>query len=114
VLPQESIYDIGPKTMRHYATFLRHAATVVWNGPMGFIERRPFRHGSLVIAELVATRAKGRAFGVVGGGESLSVLDQTRLTEYVDFISTGGGAMLELLSGRKLPGLEALRHRQRR
>lgn len=106
--PIESIYDIGPKTMRHFSMFLRKARTIVWNGPMGMIEQRRFRHGSLVVAEMIAARSKGKAFGVVGGGESLAVLDETGMAKHVDYISTGGGAMLEYLSGQELPGLKAL------
>src|SRR3989338_6422793 len=106
--PTESIYDIGPKTMRHFAMFLRKARTIVWNGPMGMIEQRRFRHGSLVVAEMIAARSKGKAFGVVGGGESIAVLNETGMAKHVDYISTGGGAMLEYLSGQELSGLKPL------
>jgi phosphoglycerate kinase len=106
--PEESIYDIGPKTMRRFSMFLRKAKTIVWNGPMGMIEQRRFRHGSLVIAEMIAARSKGEAFGLVGGGETIAVLNETGMAEHIDYISTGGGAMLQYLSGQELPGLKPL------
>lgn len=108
VKPQEVIYDIGPKTMRHFSAMIRRARTIIWNGPMGLVEERRFRHGSLVIGEMIAARSKGKAFGVVGGGETIAVLRETGMAEHVDYISTGGGAMLEYLSGVTLPGLQAL------
>ena len=107
--PTESIRDIGPQTMRLFSSFIRRAKTIIWNGPMGLIEQRSFRHGSLVVAEMIAARSKGKAFGLVGGGESISVLNETGMAEYVDYVSTGGGAMLEYLSGQSLPGLKCLK-----
>jgi len=102
------IYDIGPETIRLYAKYIKKAQTIVWNGPMGFFTIKPYRIGSLSIARLVASRSKGKAFGVIGGGETLQVMDLTKMGEYVDLISTGGGAMLEFLAGNKLPGLKYL------
>ena len=106
--PPEVIYDIGPQTMRRFSMFLRRAKTIVWNGPMGLIEQRRFRHGSLVVGEMIAARSKGKAFGLVGGGETIAVLSETGMAEHVDYISTGGGAMLEYLSGQELAGLKPL------
>lgn len=109
VAKNEIIYDIGPETIRLFASVVRQARTLIWNGPMGLIEIPKFSHGSEAIARLVATRSRGVAFGIVGGGESLEVLHRTNMQQDVDFCSTGGGAMLKFLAGNKLPGIEALR-----
>lgn len=103
-----SIYDIGPETIRLYAEYIKKAQTLVWNGAMGYFEQRPYHHGTLAIARLVASRAKGKAFGVIGGGETLQAMEMVKMSEFVDLVSTGGGAMLEFLSGKKLPGLKHL------
>lgn len=105
----EAILDVGPATIRLYAGYIKKAKTVVWNGAMGYFEQKPYHHGTLAIARLVASRSKGKAFGVIGGGETLQAMDMVGMGEYVDLISTGGGAMLEYLGGKKLPGIEALR-----
>ncbi len=103
-----AILDIGPATIRAYAQQLKSAATIVWNGPMGKFEQPPFHHGSVILARLIATRSSGRAFGVVGGGETLAILAQTEMARYIDHVSSGGGAMLAFLAGEKLPGLTPL------
>ncbi len=98
-------YDIGPETIRLYAQCIKEAKTVIWNGPMGMFEEERFRQGTLAVARLVAEMSSGRAFGVVGGGETVSALKQTKMLEHVDWVSTSGGAMLAYLAGEKLPGL---------
>ena len=103
-----AILDIGPRTISAYASFLRSAQTIVWNGPLGWFESPRFAHGTLALGRLIAARSKGKVFGVVGGGESVTALRQTGLEDCVDHVSTGGGAMLEFLEGRALPGIEAL------
>ncbi|MCX6779165.1 MAG: phosphoglycerate kinase [Candidatus Magasanikbacteria bacterium] len=103
-----AIYDIGPHTVRAWAEIIKKANTIIWNGPMGFFEQHPFDKGSLSIAYLVGARSKGPAYGIVGGGETLAVMARSKMVQYVDHISTGGGAMLEYLSGKKLPGLQSL------
>ncbi|MDD2656630.1 MAG: phosphoglycerate kinase [Patescibacteria group bacterium] len=103
-----AIYDIGPKTIQEYAKYIKKAKTIVWNGAMGYFEQHPYENATYSIARLVATRSKGSAFGVVGGGETLLSLEAVKMSEYVDHISTGGGAMLEFLSGKKLPGVKIL------
>jgi phosphoglycerate kinase len=108
VRPGEHIVDIGPATMRAYAAAIKEARTIVWNGPMGIHEIRRFANGSLILARVIASRSSGRAFGVVGGGDTLPVLAKTGMGEYVDHVSTGGGAMLDFLGGKTLPGLEPL------
>ncbi|MDP3900282.1 MAG: phosphoglycerate kinase [bacterium] len=101
-------FDIGPETIRLYSRYLKKAKTIIWNGPMGMFENDHFKHGTLAIARVVASVSSGKAFGVVGGGETVSALKQTKMLDYVDWISTGGGAMLAYLAGDKMPGLEGL------
>ncbi|MFA4831126.1 MAG: phosphoglycerate kinase [Patescibacteria group bacterium] len=102
------IYDIGPETIRLYAKYIKQAKTIVWNGAMGYFEQKPYDAGTLAIARLVASRSKGKAFGVIGGGETLQAMDLVGMKEDVDLVSTGGGAMLEYLAGKELPGIAAL------
>ncbi len=97
--------DIGPASASDYAGRIAGAGTVLWNGPMGAFELPPFEAGTRTVAEAVAASP---AFTVVGGGDSVAALVQFGLTEEVDWASTGGGASLELLEGRDLPGVEAL------
>jgi phosphoglycerate kinase len=97
--------DIGPRTAEDYATAVRRAGTVFWNGPMGAFELEPFAGGTRAVAEAVAA-APGRT--VVGGGDSVAALRAFGLADRVDWLSTGGGASLELMEGRPLPGVEAL------
>jgi phosphoglycerate kinase len=97
--------DIGPRTRGIYAHEIAAARTVLWNGPMGAFELEPFAAGTRAVADAVA-RASGVT--VVGGGDSVAALAELGLTDRVDHVSTGGGALLELIEGRPLPGLEAL------
>jgi phosphoglycerate kinase len=97
--------DIGPRTAESYAQAIAGAATVFWNGPMGAFELEPFSSGTRIVAEAVAA---AEATTVVGGGDSVAALDQIGLTPRITHVSTGGGASLEFLEGRPLPGVEAL------
>ncbi|HXF32210.1 MAG TPA: phosphoglycerate kinase [Solirubrobacterales bacterium] len=97
--------DVGPKTGALYADAIGKAGTVLWNGPMGAFEMEPFAGGTRAVADAVAA-APGKT--VVGGGDSVAAMVQFGLQDKVDWLSTGGGASLELLEGKKLPGVEAL------
>ena len=97
--------DVGPRTAGAYADAIGRAGTVFWNGPMGAFELPPFAAGTRTVAEAVAA-APGTT--VVGGGDSVAALQAFDLTDKPDWVSTGGGASLELIEGRKLPGIEAL------
>jgi phosphoglycerate kinase len=97
--------DIGPRTAVAYGEAVEVAGTVFWNGPMGAFELEPFSGGTRAVAAAVAA-APGRT--VVGGGDSATALNEFGLASEVDWLSTGGGASLELMEGRELPGVEAL------
>ena len=98
--------DIGPKTRAHYASILARAKTVFWNGPMGVFEREAFAQGTFAVARAIA---ESEAKSVVGGGDSASAIKKAGLLDAITHVSTGGGASLEFIEGRKLPGVEALR-----
>jgi phosphoglycerate kinase len=97
--------DIGPQTRAAFAQVLRGSKTVVWNGPMGVFELPPFREGTLAVARAVA---ESGATSIVGGGDSVAAVTQAGLADKMSHISTGGGASLEFLEGRELPGVAAL------
>lgn len=105
----EAILDIGPETIGLFASYIKEAKIIIWNGALGYFEQPPYDIGTKSIARLVAARSKGKAYGVIGGGETVQVMDQVHMSQYIDLVSTGGGAMLEFLSGKNLPGIDALR-----
>lgn len=100
--------DIGLTARFEYADHLKGAGTVLWNGPMGVFEMEAFAHGTKAMAKAVADVTRQGAFSLIGGGDSAAAIEQSGLADEVSFISTGGGAMLELLEGKTLPGVAAI------
>ena len=100
--------DIGPKTIETYKQKIAGAKTIVWNGPMGVFEMPAFAKGTLAIAKAVAEATTHGATSIIGGGDSVAAAQQSGVSDKISHISTGGGASLEFLGGRKLPGVEAL------
>ena len=104
----DMILDIGPATARAYASLLREAGTIVWNGPIGVFEFDAFANGTRAVAEAIAA---SKAFSIAGGGDTLAAIAKFGVTGKVGYISTGGGAFLEFLEGKKLPAVEILEQR---
>lgn len=103
---KEMILDIGPETCRLFAEIIGEAKTIFWNGPMGLAEVEKFSAGSKVVAKAIV---RAGAYKVIGGGDAVAVLDKLGLSKKINHISTGGGAMLEFLAGKELPGIKALK-----
>lgn len=104
----ETIVDIGPESMKLFGAYIKRAKTLMWNGPMGIFEEEASRWGTLFVARAVASKSSGKAFGVVGGGETIEALKLTQMEKDIDWISTGGGASLTYLAGEAMPGLTGL------
>ncbi len=100
--------DSGPKTSEEYTKALAGAKTVIWNGPMGVFEYDDFAQGTLAVAKAVAKATEEGATSIVGGGDSVAALKKTGLTDKISHVSTGGGATLEFLEGKEMPGIAAL------
>ena len=102
---EEECFDIGPETVGIFSEILKEAKTVVWNGPLGLVEEKEFQEGSKRIAQTII---RGGSKSIIGGGDTIKFLDEQKWLDYFDFVSTGGGAMLEYLAYKSLPGIEAL------
>lgn len=103
-----TLVDIGPLTVNAYSNYIKKAETLVWNGPMGMFEVKDYSHGTVALARLVAARSAGKVLGVIGGGETIEAVRKTKMERYIDWISTGGGAMLSFLGGEDMPGIKPL------
>ncbi|MDR2875250.1 MAG: phosphoglycerate kinase [Methylobacillus sp.] len=108
VADDDMIFDIGPETAKTYAAYLKQAGTIVWNGPVGVFEFDQFGAGTKALGEAIADSA---AFSIAGGGDTLAAIAKYNLGDRISYISTGGGAFLEFLEGKKLPAVEILEHR---
>jgi len=100
--------DIGPKAREHYTTCLLESKTILWNGPMGVFEMAPFEAGTKAVAYAIVQATERGAFSLVGGGDSVAAINKYELAAHVNHVSTGGGAMLEYLEGKTLPGIAAI------
>jgi len=100
--------DIGPKAISKYQDVIAQSKTILWNGPMGVFEMEAFSKGTYAIAEAVADATSNGAFSLIGGGDSVAAINKSGLSEKVSYVSTGGGAMLEFLEGKSLPGIVAI------
>lgn len=101
--------DISEKSIAHIKDVIQNSATILWNGPMGVFEMENFQHGTVAIAKAIAQATQDGAFSLVGGGDSVAAVNQFDLQDKVSYVSTGGGAMLEFIEGKKLPGIAAIK-----
>lgn len=111
VADDEMILDVGPESAKVLADVVAQSQTVVWNGPVGVFEMKPYADGTRVLGEAIAKRTAEGAFSIVGGGDTINALSVFGLTDKVSYISTGGGAFLEFLEGKTLPAIAALEAR---
>ena len=100
--------DIGPNSRKSFAQAIINAKTILWNGPMGVFEMTAFENGTKAVGEAIKIATQKGAFSLVGGGDSVSAVKKFGLADDVSYVSTGGGAMLESLEGKTLPGIAAL------
>jgi phosphoglycerate kinase len=104
----QMILDIGPETIRYYSSYIKKAATLIWSGPLGAVETPAFSHGSKALAWLLASRSKTQTTGIAGGGETLALVGNLGMLDYLDYTFASGEAMLKLLAGQTLPALAKL------
>ncbi|HUG57388.1 MAG TPA: phosphoglycerate kinase, partial [Candidimonas sp.] len=108
VADDDQILDIGPETAEQLASILKQAGTIVWNGPVGVFEFDAFANGTKVVSQAIADSA---GFSIAGGGDTLAAIAKYHISDKVGYISTGGGAFLEFLEGKKLPAVDILEQR---
>ncbi len=101
--------DIGDKSVGLFSGVIEKSKTILWNGPMGVFEMKPFQKGTIAVAKSVAKATDGGAFSLVGGGDSVAAVNQFDLADRVSYVSTGGGALLEFFEGKQLPGIAAMK-----
>ncbi len=109
ILDDDLILDIGPKTINKIKDIINNSETILWNGPAGYFENPNFANGSYEIAKAIIKKNKDKTiFSVAGGGDTIAVINQINALNDFDFVSTAGGAFLEYLEGKELPGIKAL------
>jgi phosphoglycerate kinase len=101
--------DIAEKTIKEFSTVIENSKTILWNGPMGVFEMEKFSKGTTAIARAIAAATSKGAYSLIGGGDSVAAINKNGLADKVSYVSTGGGAMLEYMEGKKLPGITAIR-----
>jgi phosphoglycerate kinase len=100
--------DIGKKAIAEFRDVILQSKTILWNGPMGVFEMEKFQSGTKAIAQAIAEATQKGAFSLIGGGDSVSAINQFGFDDKVSYVSTGGGAMLEFFEGKELPGIAAI------
>lgn len=101
--------DIGPKAIKEFSEVIAQSKTILWNGPMGVFEMEKFQQGTKAVAEAIASATENGAYSLIGGGDSVSAINQFGFADKVSYVSTGGGAMLEFFEGKELPGIAAIK-----
>ena len=100
--------DVGPETLKHFSNVIAESKIILWNGPLGVFEMETFAKGTIELGKAIAEATKNGAFSLVGGGDSVAAVKQFGFDDKVSYVSTGGGAMLEMLEGKSLPGIAAI------
>ena len=101
--------DIGPETRERFAKVIEESKTILWNGPVGVFEMPKFAEGTKAVAAAIVKATEKGAFSLIGGGDSVAAINQFGLADKVSYVSTGGGALLEYIEGKDLPGISAIR-----
>jgi phosphoglycerate kinase len=101
--------DIAEKTIKEFSSVIENSKTILWNGPMGVFEMEKFSKGTTAVAKAIAEATSKGAYSLIGGGDSVAAINKNGLADKVSYVSTGGGAMLEYMEGKKLPGITAIR-----